>query len=73
MHHHHYHHHLLLREGFKLTHALPSYGPRHPTETAMGYKSGESRSLMEQKERETKMVLPNPPPLGTLGPILQVS
>lgn len=42
------------------------------TETAMGYKSGESRSLMEQKEKETKMVLPNPPPLGTLGPILQV-
>jgi hypothetical protein len=41
-------------------------------ETAMGYKSGESRSLMEQKERETKMVLPNPTSLGTLGPILQV-
>mmetsp|Transcript_35724 Transcript_35724/g.66710 ORF Transcript_35724/g.66710 Transcript_35724/m.66710 type:complete len:705 (+) Transcript_35724:248-2362(+) len=41
-------------------------------ETAMGYKTGESRSLMEQKERETKMVLPNPTALGTLGPILQL-
>ena len=37
----------------------------------MGYKTGESRSLMEQKEKETKMVLPDPTQLGTLGPILQ--
>lgn len=41
-------------------------------ETAMGTKTGESRTLVDTVEREWHMTLPSPLPLSTLGCYLQV-
>lgn len=38
----------------------------------MGYKTGQSRCLIEAADREWEMELPNPIPLTTLAPILQL-
>ena len=38
----------------------------------MGYKTGQSRCLIEAADREWDMELPNPIPLTTLAPILQL-
>jgi hypothetical protein len=40
--------------------------------TAMGYKTGQSASLIEAAEREWSMTIPNPAPLSTMAPMLQV-
>ena len=41
-------------------------------DSAMGYKTGESRCLMEQGDRETRIVFPSPTPLGTFGPLISL-
>lgn len=41
-------------------------------EVALGGKTGHSRCLIEACEREWSMTLPNPVPLGSRAPIIQV-
>lgn len=41
-------------------------------EVAMGYKTGESRSLTDLVEKEWRFALPEPGPIAALGPILRV-
>ena len=41
-------------------------------DSAMGYKTGESRSLMEHADKETRMVFPAPSPLSTFGPLISL-
>ena len=38
----------------------------------MGYKTGQSASLLEAAEREFSITLPSPTPLGSLAPMVQV-
>lgn len=38
----------------------------------MGYKTGQSASLLEAAEREFSITLPTPTPLGSLAPMVQV-
>lgn len=44
----------------------------HIVEVALGGKTGESRSLIDGPDKEEKMKLPNPPPLGMFGPLFSV-
>ena len=41
-------------------------------EVALGRKTGEHRSLAEAPDRETKMTLPSPLPIGIFGPLYSV-
>lgn len=41
-------------------------------EVALGGKTGESRSLVDGPDKEEKMKIPNPPPLGIFGPLFSV-
>ena len=41
-------------------------------EVALGGKPGESRSLVDGPDKEEKMKLPTPPPLGIFGPLYSV-
>lgn len=41
-------------------------------EVALGGKTGESRSLVDGPDKEEKMKIPNPPPLGMFGPLFSV-
>jgi ATPase subunit of ABC transporter with duplicated ATPase domains len=43
------------------------------SEIAMGTKTGDRRSLIEQEDKETSMTLPNVSPLGTHGPLISIS